>query len=101
LYYARPGIGADLLGTRLRFDARSKLPLTADEADAAEGFERRQLGASGGGPLVAGRTYVFGALEHGDEREDRIASTAQARFTGRELRRTWKALGRVDHGWGP
>ena len=80
-------------------DARSAIPLSADQQRAAEGFRRTQLGVSGGGPLAQDRTFVFGALEYTNENEDRIASTARATFTGRELRETYKAFARLDHGW--
>ena len=80
-------------------DARSPIPLSADQQRAAEGFRRTQAGGAGGGPLVPGRTFVFGALEYTNENEDRIASTARATFTGRELRETYKGFARVDHGW--
>ncbi|CAA9349230.1 MAG: hypothetical protein AVDCRST_MAG11-3422 [uncultured Gemmatimonadaceae bacterium] len=81
-------------------DARSAIPLSADQQRAAEGFRRSQLGLAGGGPLVRDRTFVFGALEYTNENEDRITSTPRATFTGRELRETYKAFARVDHGWG-
>lgn len=66
-----------------------------------DGFQRTQVGGAYGGPLLPGRTFVFGALEFSDEREDRIGSTAQTAFLGTELRRTWKGFGRLDHGWSP
>jgi hypothetical protein len=80
-------------------DARSPNPLTAEQQRAAEGFRRTQLGLGGGGPLVRDRTFVFGAFEYSNENEDRITSTPRATFTGRELRETYKAFGRLDHGW--
>lgn len=66
-----------------------------------EGFERTQVGGSLGGPLVEDRTFLFTALEYTNEQEDRIGSTARADFLGTEVRETWKAFGRVDHGWTP
>lgn len=66
-----------------------------------DGFRRFQVGGGLGGPLVEGRTFGFLAVEYGDEREDRIGSTAQTSFLGTELRSTWKGFGRVDHGWSP
>jgi len=94
--YSRPGIP---------FDAPASLvPAGQSEDDfrrAQRGFRRTQLGASGGGPLATDRTFGFGALEYTSENEDRISSTARAKFLGRELRETWKAFGRVDHGWTP
>src|SRR5690606_19653958 len=47
------------------------------------------------------RTFVFGAVEYTNENEDRIVSTANTTFTGREVRGTLKGFGRVDHGWSP
>ena len=92
--YDRPG---------LPFDAPASLVPGGQNPDdfrrAQRGFRRSQFGGSIGGPLVKGRTYLFGALEHTNENEDRISSTARATFLGRELRQTWKAFGRVDHGW--
>ncbi len=80
-------------------DARSAIALSSDQQKAAEGFRRTQVGVGGGGPLVRDRTFVFGALEYTNENEDRITSTARARFTGREKRDTYKAFARLDHGW--
>jgi len=82
----------------LPFDARPKF--TPDGVDP-EGFERLQFAVGGGGPLVEGRTFVFGALEYTDEQEDRIGSTARTDFLGTEQRTTWKAFLRLDHGWSP
>lgn len=64
-----------------------------------DGFRRFQLGGSAGGPLRVGRTFLFGAAEYSNEREDRIGSTARTDFLGSELRETWKLFGRLDHGW--
>ncbi|MDT8369111.1 MAG: TonB-dependent receptor [Longimicrobiales bacterium] len=64
-----------------------------------DGFERLQLAANFGGPLVEGRTFIFGAVEFTDEKEDRIGSTARTDFVGTEDRETWKAFLRLDHGW--
>jgi hypothetical protein len=92
--YNRPGVP---------LDARAKIvPGGNAEAfnRAQDGFRRTQLGAAGGGPLVRGRTFVFGAVEYTNENEDRIASTTSVPFVGRELRQIWKAFGRVDHGLG-
>ncbi|MDT8340551.1 MAG: TonB-dependent receptor [Longimicrobiales bacterium] len=66
-----------------------------------DGFQRTQIAGSVGGPLVTGRTFVFGALEYTDEQEDRIGSTARTAFLGTEERETWKAFLRLDHGWSP
>lgn len=93
--YDRPG---------LPFDARPAIEPTnpsarSDFRKAQQGFRRSQFGGSVGGPLVAKRTYLFGALEYTNENEDRISSTARATFLGRELRETYKAFGRLDHGW--
>jgi outer membrane receptor protein involved in Fe transport len=94
--YNRPGIPVD---------ARAPIvPGGQDASDfrrAQEGFRRTQLGGAAGGPLRAGRTYAFGALEYTNENEDRVASTASAVFLGREVRETYKLFGRVDHGWSP
>ena len=94
--YNRPG---------LPVDARAAVvPGGQDPADfrrAQEGFRRSQVGAAGGGPLRTDRTFVFGALEYTNENEDRIASTANTTFTGREVRGTIKGFGRLDHGWSP
>ena len=92
--YNRPGVP---------FDARAKIIPGGNAAAfnrAQNGFRRTQVGASGGGPLVANRTFVFGALEYTNENEDRIASTVSVPFVGRELRQIYKAFGRVDHGLG-
>ncbi len=72
-----------------------------DFRQAQEGFRRTQVGAAGGGPLSADRTFVFGAVEYTNENEDRIVSTASTTFTGREVRGTIKGFGRLDHGWSP
>ncbi len=97
--YNRPGIPVD---ARPAVVPRGQN--AADFRRAQEGFRRTQAGASGGGPLRVSSTdgtgtYVLGALEYTRENEDRIASTARATFTGRELRDTWKGFARVDHGW--
>ncbi|MEO6443534.1 MAG: TonB-dependent receptor [Gemmatimonadaceae bacterium] len=94
--YNRPGIP---------FDARSPLTPPGESVDdfrrAQEGFRRTQVGGAYGGPLVAGRTFGFAALEYSNENQDRISSTARATFLGRELRETWKGSLRLDHGWNP
>jgi outer membrane receptor protein involved in Fe transport len=94
--YNRPG---------LPVDARTAVVPSGQDPDdfrrAQEGFRRTQVGAAGGGPLRTDRTFVFGALEYTNENEDRIASTANATFTGREVRGTIKGFGRLDHGWSP
>lgn len=94
--YNRPG---------LPIDAQSAIvPAGQDPADyrrAQEGFRRTQVGAAGGGPLRLDRTFVFSALEYTNENEDRIVSTANTTFTGREVRGTVKGFGRLDHGWSP
>jgi hypothetical protein len=64
-------------------------------------FHRYQAGAALGGPLATGRTFVFGALELTEERENRILSTARTEFTGSETRSTRKGFLRFDHGWTP
>ncbi len=64
-----------------------------------DGFERIQVGAAAGGPLVRDRTFAFATVEYSDEREDRIGSTARAAFLGTEVRETWRAFARLDHGW--
>jgi len=66
-----------------------------------EGFRRTQLGGSLRGALRPGRTFLATALEYTRENEDRIGSTALAQFLGTETRQTWKAFGRLDHGWSP
>ncbi len=93
--YNRPG---------LPLDARPSIQPAAGRARedflrAQEGFRRTQVGGSFGGPVVQQKTYLFGALEYTNENEDRISSTARATFVGRELRETYKAFGRLDHGW--
>ncbi|MBC7843357.1 MAG: TonB-dependent receptor plug domain-containing protein [Gemmatimonadaceae bacterium] len=92
--YNRPGVP---------FDSRAKI-IPGGNPDAfnkaQDGFRRTQAGASGGGPLVKDRTFVFGALEYTNENEDRIASTTSVPFVGRELRQIYKAFGRVDQGLG-
>ena len=85
---------------------RPGTPLDADPRFAPagvdpDGFQRTQLGGSLGGPLLPGRTFFFGAVELTDEKEDRIGSTARTSFLGTEERTTWKAFGRLDHGWSP
>ena len=100
--YSRPGISANILGLgNVRFDARSKAPLSADARASENGFMRSQYGGSYGAPLVANRTFLFVAGEYTNENEDRIASTASARFVGREKRETWKSFARLDQGWNP
>jgi len=99
--YNRPGIPVD---ARAAVVPRGQDP--DDFRRAQEGFRRTQAGVVGGGPLRVNAdartgTYIFGALEYTHENEDRIASTARATFTGREVRTTWKGFGRVDHGWSP
>lgn len=66
-----------------------------------KGFRRTQVGATLGGPLLRGRTFVFGTAEYSDEQEDRIGSTARTQFLGTELRHTLKLFTRLDHGWTP
>ncbi len=99
--YNRPGIPVD---------AQSPVVPRGDNAAdfrrAQQGFRRTQVGASVGGPLrqPAGDgtgTFAFGAVEYTNENEDRINSTASATFLGRELRQTYKAFARIDHGWSP
>ena len=98
--YNRPGIPVD-----------AKAPIVPAGQDAADfrrsqdGFRRTQAGGAASGPLRRGRdgtgTYGFGALEYTNENEDRVNSTAQATFLGREVRDTWKLFGRIDQGWSP
>lgn len=94
--YNRPG---------LPVDARTAIVPSGQNADdfrrAQEGFRRSQFGLAGGGPLRTNQTFVFGAIEYTNENEDRIASTANTTFTGREVRGTLKGFGRIDHGWSP
>ena len=100
--YSRPGISANVLGLGdVRFDARSKAPLSADARASENGFRRSQYGGSFGAPLIKDRTFLLVAAEYTNENEDRIASTASAKFVGRETRETWKTFGRLDHGWTP
>ncbi|HYW33136.1 MAG TPA: carboxypeptidase regulatory-like domain-containing protein [Gemmatimonas sp.] len=93
--YNRPGLPLDARPALKPSDARA----LADLQRAQEGFRRTQVGGSFGGPVARERTYLFGALEYSNENEDRISSTARATFLGRELRETYKAFGRLDHGW--
>lgn len=78
------------------FDADPKFTPTGVDPD---GFQRLQVGGAVAGPLMAERTFVFGAVEYSNEQEDRIGSTARTSFLGTEERETWKAFGRLDHGW--
>ena len=99
--YNRPGVPVD---ARAAVVPRGQDP--EDFRRAQEGFRRTQAGMAGGGPVRVNAdsrtgTYVFGALEYTHENEDRIASTARATFTGREVRTTWKGFARADHGWSP
>jgi hypothetical protein len=98
--YNRPGIPLDATAPIVPSGQD-----TSDFRRAQDGFRRTQFGGGGGGRLRAGAegtgTYVFGALEYTNENEDRVNSTAQAVFLGREVRDTWKAFGRLDHGWSP
>jgi hypothetical protein len=85
---------------------RPGTPMDADPKYAPpgvdpDGFRRTQVEGTLGGPLVSGRTFVFGAVEFTQEQEDRIGSTARTSFLGTEERRTWKAFARMDHGWAP
>jgi hypothetical protein len=93
--YNRPGIPLDARPAIQSGDAVER----SDLARAEKGFRRTQLGGSAGGPVAGLRTFAFGALEYTNENEDRISSTARATFLGRELRETYKAFGRLDHGW--
>ena len=93
--YNRPGLPLD---SRVAIQPASGTA-QSDFRKAQDGFRRAQVGASFGGPVVAQKTYLFGALEYSNENEDRISSTARATFLGRELRETYKAFGRLDHGW--
>jgi hypothetical protein len=99
--YNRGGVNGPL-----GLDARPAVkPANARAAEdlrrSQEGFRRLQAGGAAGGALRPGKTYYFGAFEYSDENEDRIASTASATFTGRELRRTYKGFARLDQGWSP
>lgn len=95
--YNRPGIPLDA-----RPAVRPRDPTAArDLRRQQDGFRRTQVGGAAGGALRPGRTYYAGALEYTRENEDRIQSTANATFTGRELRRTYKAFARLDQGWSP
>ncbi|MBA2670525.1 MAG: TonB-dependent receptor [Gemmatimonadetes bacterium] len=80
------------------FDANPKFTPPGTDPD---GFRRVQAGGAVGGPVVAGRTFVFATVEYSNEREDRIGSTARTQFLGTELRDTWKVFSRLDHGWTP
>ncbi len=93
--YNRPGLPLDARPAVQSGDAAAR----ADVARAQQGFRRAQVGGAFGGPLAVQRTFVFGALEYSNENEDRISSTARATFLGRELRETYKAFARLDHGW--
>lgn len=95
--YNRPGIPLDARPAVLPSDPVAQRDLLRQQ----RGFRRTQLGGAAGGALRPGKTYYFGALEYTNENEDRIASTANATFTGRELRHTYKLFGRVDQGWTP
>ena len=84
--------------------SRPGTPIDADPKFAPagvdpDGFERMQLGGAFGGPVATDRTFFFGALEYTNEQEDRVGSTARTDFLGTEERETWKAFGRIDHGW--
>jgi hypothetical protein len=91
--YNRPGIPLDA--------AAPVVPPGQDPDDfrrSQDGFRRTQAGGAAGGPLRRVRadgtgTFGFGAVEYTTENQDRIASTAQAVFTGRERRETWKLAG--------
>lgn len=78
------------------FDAR---PAFAPEGVDPEGFRRTQTGASLGGPLIRGRSFLLLAVEGVREREERIGSTALTPFLGVEERETGKGFVRLDHGW--
>ena len=93
--YNRPGLPLDARVSIQPAPGRAR----EDFLRAQEGFRRTQVGGSFGGPIVPAQSYVFGALEYTNENEDRISSTARATFVGRELRETYKAFGRLDHGW--
>jgi len=95
--YSRPGIPVDARAPVAPADPAA----ARDFRQAQDGFRRLQVGAAGGGPLARDRTFVFGALEYTNENEDRVNSTANTTFLGRELRQTYKAFGRIDHGWSP
>lgn len=95
--YNRPGLPLDA-----RPAVRPSDPTAARDLERQQkGFRRTQVGGAAGGALRPGKTYYFGALEYTDENEDRIQSTANATFTGRELRHTYKGFARVDQGWSP
>ncbi len=88
-FYIRPGIP---------LDAKPKF---APSGVDPKGFQRRQFGATLGGPLRKDNTFWFGTAEYSSEQEDRIGSTARTRFLGTELRHTLKIFSRLDHGWTP
>lgn len=99
--YNRPGLPVD-----------ARAPIVPGGQSAADflreqkGFRRTQVGGAAGGPLASARadgtgTFVFGALEYTHENDERVSSTANLTFLGRELRETYKAFARIDQGWTP
>ncbi len=87
--YYRPGIP---------FDAAPKI---TPQGTDPKGFRRFQLGGGGGGAVVRGRTFIYGAAEYTNEDQDQIGSTARTQFVGTEKREKVKLFGRVDQGWSP
>ena len=99
--YDRPGLPVDA-----RAPVVPNGENAADFRRAQQGFRRTQVGGAGGGPIrpvgADGMgAFAFGALEYTHENEDRVNSTANAVFLGRELRESYKGFGRIDAGWSP
>ena len=67
--------------------------------NTSAGFRRLQIGASLGGPIVQGRTFVFAAGEQLDETQDQPIVTPYGNATGATNRKKTKLFARVDQRW--
>jgi hypothetical protein len=91
----RPGHGFDAPSVRPVPDVNTTLP-----GPLAASFRRMQAGGAGGGPVVRGKTHVFGAFEYSDESQDQpIVTSGFTGGVGSAERVKYKAFARLDQTW--